>query len=309
MYNSSVNDEQRLRFKLQQLKKLFDFKALLETDTDIKSISKYYKTNRFFYTFLSNRDNFIHMAISRNGKLRKEDFLVQVKIVEKYINTNTKNILELATGRGANLIYLAKKYPNINLVGIDLPNGQLDFAIKNGGGLRNFKPEVGDFHDLSKYSDNFFDIVFIIEALCHSSQKEKVIKEAKRVLKDKGIFIVIDGFADKSNLNKDELLAKKLVEKSMTVASFDNYNSFIKMLINNNLRIVLEEDYSLQIMPSLRRFEKDAKILLFLPTFIAKLLLKLFPQDFTKNAIAGYLMPELIKLRLAKYGVVASKLG
>ena len=170
-----------LNYKLNQLREFFDFEKIVNLNADIKSIAKYYKVNVRFYSFLNNRQGFIHMAISQNKKLTKEDYLGQIKIIERYINKNTKTVLELATGRGANSIYLANKYSKIQFVGIDLPNGHLNFAAKNSKGLNNFKPEEGDFHDLSKYPKKSFDIVFIIEALCHSNQKEKVIKQVKRV--------------------------------------------------------------------------------------------------------------------------------
>lgn len=299
--------QQQFYHKLEQLNKLFDFRKVLSSKTDNLSIAKYYKVNRLFYTFLSNTDNFIHMPITINEKIRKEDFFVQANLISDYIKKDTKNILELAAGRGANSIYLANKFPKVNFIGIDLPNGQLDFAVKNGRGFANFKPQTGDFHDLSEYSDDFFDIVFIIEALCHSSKKEQVTKQVIRVLKKNGIFIVVDGFSNKQELNEEEKLAKGLVEKSMNLAGFDNYNEFIRMLQRNNLKLIFEKDYSSEIMPSLKRFEKDAKILVSLPLLIGKLIIKVLPFDFTKNAIAGYLLLDMIKLKLAKYAVIVSQ--
>ncbi len=56
-----------------------------------------------------------------------------------------------------------------------------------------------------------FDVVFVIEALCYSTQKKQVLKEVKRVLKKDGIFIVIDAFARKhtEELTPHEKLAKQ----------------------------------------------------------------------------------------------------
>lgn len=292
---------------ISRLKTVFDFKDVLSTKTDISSIANYYRINDLAYSLFHNRENFIHMGISRNGKFKKEDLLEQTKIVEKYINRRTEKVLELGTGRGANCIYLAKKYPNTDFVGLDLPNGQLQHAVGKAKELKNFKPQEGDFHDLSKYPEKSFDTVFIIEALCHSGQKEKVIKEVKRILKKDGIFIVIDAFTNKKDLSTEELLVKQLVEKSMIVAGFDNYKEFCELLNKNDFEIVFEEDDSSEIMPSLKRFEKDANILLSLPKFIAKTVVKLFPSEFTFNAIAGYLMPELIGSGIAKYMVVVSR--
>lgn len=297
----------QLNNRILKLKTIFNFEKVLSRRTDITSIARYYKINNIPYSLFHNRENFIHMSISRNGKFKKEDLLEQVKIVEKYINVKTEKVLELGTGRGANCIYLAKKYLNIDFVGLDLPNGQLQHATKKAKELKNFKLQEGDFHDLNKYPEKSLDIVFIIEALCHSNQKQKVIKEVKRILKKDGIFIVIDAFTNKKELSAEELLAKQLVEKSMTVANFDNYKEFRELLNRNDFEIIFEEDDSLEIMPSLNRFEKDANILLSLPQFIAKLIIKFFPSEFTFNAIAGYLMPELIESGVARYMVIVSR--
>lgn len=110
-------------------------------------------------------------------------------------------------------------------------------------------------------SDNGVDIVFVIESLCHSSTKKRVFKEVKRVLKRNGVFIIFDGYTGKkaTKLTKDELLAKKLTEKGMSVDNFDYYPDFRKDLTNSELKIIEEEeDVSLLILPTLRKFEKLA---------------------------------------------------
>ena len=108
-------------------------------------------------------------------------------------------------------------------------------------------------------------------------------------------------------MTTDEILAKKLVEKSMLVANFENYQSFMEMLTINNFKIVSEEDFSIGVLPSLKRFENYANILFLIPKFLAKTLLKIFPQEFTQNAIAGYLLGDLIESKTAKYMAVVCK--
>lgn len=300
--------QKKLTSKLAKLQTLFDFPKVLSTPIDILSVAKYYKVNALSYTLFHNK-GFIHMGISRNGKHRKDDLLEQVKLIEKYINRNTTQVLELATGRGANSIYLAKKYPSIRFSGIDLPKGQIQYAYKNKKNLINFVPTEGDFHDLSRYSENTFDLVFVVEALCHSSNKKKVIQEVKRVLKKRGIFIIIDGFVAKepSRLTSNEKLAVKLIEKGMSVAKFENYKKFYELLSKNGFKIIFEEDDSLAILPSLMRFEKQAEKLLSMPIIISKSIVKIFPYEFTYNAISGYLLPITIQDSIVSYMVVVAQ--
>ncbi len=298
-----MESQLQLIYKLQKLKKIFDFDKVLSVNTDEKSVAKYYKINRIPYSLFHSKE-FVHMTIRRKGSA---GLLEQAVIVDKYINTKTKNVLELGCGRGANSIYLAEKHPNINFTGIDLPSGQLNFAIKDAKDLKNFHPEEGNFHDLSKSPKESFDLVFVVEALCHSDRKEKVLKEVNRVLKKNGFFIVIDAFIDKDKLNPEELMGKNLLEKGMNVPKFEKYKDFIFLLKKNNFNVIYEEDNSLNIMFSAKHFEKIAKIFISLPLFISSAMVKILPPEFTYNAISGYLMPDFLEMRIGKYMVIVTQ--
>src|SRR6185436_7663023 len=107
-----------------------------------------------------------------------------------------------------------KKYPFIRFDGVELTPTQLDFAKKKAQKTPNYYPVFGDYHNLSTYPDHSFEIVFVIEALCHSSDKLQVLKEVKRVLKRGGVFIIIDGYAKKDPVKRtvEENLASRLTE-------------------------------------------------------------------------------------------------
>lgn len=301
---------QELQKKLTRIKKIFDISKVLSVKTDANAIAKYYHINKLAYSLFHNKKGFIHMGISRNGKYQEADLLEQVRILEKYIiNPKVKNVLELGAGKGANSIYLANKYPSIQFDAIDLPNGQLDIAIKNGAQISNFHPQEGDYHNLRIYPPHYYDIVFVIEALCHSNDKEKVFQEVKRVLKKDGVFTIIDGYLKnpRSTLTEGQLLAVQLMEKGMTVEEFEYYPDVKKKLLKEGFKEVHEENASLLILPTLKRFEKYANIIFSIPKLFAFIILQLFPYEFTNNALSGYLMPTLIRIGIAKYVVLIVK--
>lgn len=304
--NKMNNYKEELSFKLKKITKIFDVDRIIKIKPSNALIANYYKINKLVYTIFHNRD-FTHMGITRNGKFSNDDYLEQANLVDKYIkNIKARHVLELATGRGASCVYLARKHPNIEFEAIDLPEGQIDYALAKAKKLENFHPREGDYHDLSYYKPNSFDIVFIIEALCYSNNKQKVLSEVKRVLKKKGVFIVFDGYSGKpeSLMTKEELLAKKLTEKSMLVSSFDYYPEFKRKLIKSGFIAIEEEDASVLVMPSLEKFETLAKIYFSLPFFFTELVNKIFPSAFINNAISGYLMPILTKLGVSKYMIL-----
>ena len=169
--------------------------------------------------------------------------------------------------------------------------------------------QEGDFHNLQKYERNSFDLVFVIEALCHSDNKEKVLQEVHRVLKKDGIFIVIDGFAGKpeSEMPEDEKLAVKLIEKGMRVGRFEYFVDFQKMLAGAGFEIIEQIDLSREVQPTLKRLERRASVPMSLPPLIAKRILELLPSEFTHNTASGYLFSLAFGLGLSKYMVFVAQ--
>ena len=299
-----------LKEKLSKLSKVFDLDEILNAPTDTKSVAKYYKVNKLAYTLLHSREGFVHLGISYDGKFKKSDLWEQAKIVEKYINDlNASKVLELATGRGANSEYLSRKYPQTEFYGLDLPDGQIDLAMNRSKNLKNFHVQEGDFHNLQKYDTNSFDLVFVIEALCYSDHKERVLNEVHRILKKDGIFIVIDGFADKhpSEMTADEKLAAKLLEKGMRVGKFESEQAFINLLEKTGFRIVQQKDLSREVQPTLNRLERRARVPMSLPPVIARLILRNLASEFTHNIPSGYLFSIALELGLSKYIVFVAQ--
>lgn len=298
--------KEELSFRLNQIKKVFNTDTIIHIQPTTALIANYYKVSKLAYSLFANK-NFIHMGISRNGKYSEKDLLEQVKLVDKYIKRlKAKRVLELATGRGANSEYLAKKYPDIAFDAVDLADGQIDFAFAKAKKLKNFHPQEGDYHDLSGYPNNSFDIIFIIEALCHSTNKKKVFREVNRILKNKGIFMIFDGYSGKkeSLLTTEELLAKKLTEKCLAVPSFDYYQEFKDMLLKAKFKVLEEEDASQLIIPTLEKLETQAKLYFKIPSSILKVINKFLPALAINNVVPGYLMPILGKLRITKYMIL-----
>lgn len=296
-----------LQNRLEKIKKFFNLNKILATPIDKRYIENYYRINRFAYGVFFKNKPFMHMGLSENGVYTGEDLLGWAKIVEKYINLNkVNNVLELSFGRGGNSIYLAKKFPNINFFGLDLSKDHFKRAtsLKNKEKINNFFPEKGDYHDLSRFKEDNFEIVFVVESLCYSLDKQKVLKEVKRILKNDGVFIVVDGYinADEKKLSDNEKIAVKLTAIGMAVLKPECYVDFLKIAQQEDFEIK-DDDFSLNALPTMVRLEKFVKIFFnfpFYPWF--GFLIKLFSSNkFRFNAISAYLMPLLIKLNITSY--------
>jgi len=295
--------------RLVRISKVIPYEKLLERKADdTANIATYYRLNRLAYRFISSRDGFVHMGISSDGNLKKEDFLEQAKIISKYIHSmKASSVLELAAGKAATTKFLANNHKDVAFTGLDLPNGQLDI---NSSQFPNLKLIEGNYNSLARFENNTFDIVYIIEALCHAAKKEVVVKEVERVLRPGGVFIIFDGYASKSRtlMTQDEALASDLIYTSMMVTKGDHtYDTLRNSLDSFGFSIVEEEDLSVNVLPTMYRFEKLALIYFKLPYF-AKLLNKILPLEVTGNAVAAYLMPLSVNQGLHQYWLtVAAK--
>jgi len=287
-----------LSVKLENIRRIKDFRYLLDEKQDQRKIIKYYNVNRLPYRLFHNKSGYLHMGISPSGLYRQSDLLGQLEYIEKIISdSQAANILELGYGRGANINYLAKRFPSSNFTGIDISTAPLKkYACnKNASFIR------GDFHDLEKIGRRF-DIVYAIESLCHSDNLSKLLKSASAIMERNALLIIFDGYylKDKSILSREETLACSLTEKGMAVNEFHSLQKFKEEARMMGLIQEEEADLSQNILPSLYRFEKLASRF-FRHKSAAKALSSLLPEIFVRNVISGYLMPDLINLGIAGY--------
>ncbi len=247
------------------------------------------------------------MGLSQNESFHEDDFLEHARIITRYIDlSKARNVLELAAGKAATTTYLARQHQPVSFTGLDLPQGQLDIRSPRAA---NLILEEGDYHDLSRYSDNSFDVVYIIEALCHARSKQEVIAEVARILRPGGYFIVFDGYASmpRGKMTDLEVLASDLTYKSMMVSADGHYYlDFTRSVASSGLDIVLQEDLSERALPSMRRLEAKAKMFFAHPK-IARAVNRLVPNEVTGNAIAAYLMPVTVQQGLHQYWLTVAR--
>ena len=247
------------------------------------------------------------MGISKDNIFKMDDLYNQARFVSTFLEPED-NVLELAGGRGANSLFLAKKFPKSNFIVTDFCKKHLNKAKELSKTTRNLKVEFCNYHDLSKFKKKF-DVIFVIEALCHSHDKEKVITEVKKSLNKNGIFIIIDGFFKNiKTLNQNKNTMNTLIERGMGVENFESYDKTIKILKKHSFKIMEEIDWSKNIMPSLLKFEKSAHFF-FNHKYLARFITKLFPNIFLYNIISGYLMPNVIEEEIASYNAIVCKMA
>ena len=286
-----------LRAKLDLIHKKLPFEFISSYGTK-EDIDRYYKRNLWAYRIFHNRFGYMHMGLSddNTAKFKQSDLLTQLNHISMIIKEqNAKRVLELGSGQGANLKYLSKHFPDVEFLGIDLSHESKTLSS-------NAKTLQGDYHKLTSKVKGEFDVVFAIETLCHSNNKVKVLNEVAKLLTRSGYFISYDAYRIKtSNLSETEEEAIYLASKCMSVQSFDYIDTFEEIIAKSNLYLETDHDYSINILPSLRRFARLAQAFLSLPSPVINFLRRIFPKEFLQNIISGYLMIDLVEAGLATY--------
>lgn len=145
------------------------------------------------------------------------------KVVFESIDEQDK-ILDLCTGTATSAINIAKAKTNIKIVGVDLSKDMLKVAkdkVKRAG-IRNIKLYQMDATQL-KFKSNSFDKV-LLSLILHELDEElanKIIMEAKRVLKDNGEIIITEW-------EPSEQLSKKILFAPLHYLEPKSYRKFIK---------------------------------------------------------------------------------
>ena len=83
----------RLREYLKLIKANFDVQQIINEKQDDQVIKDYYLINHLGYLVFHNWMGFMHMGISQNKVIKKEDLLAPLNIIDTYIkNLGAKNI-------------------------------------------------------------------------------------------------------------------------------------------------------------------------------------------------------------------------
>lgn len=183
---------------------------------------------------------------------------------ESLINTNKvlmemaaivdgERILDAGCGVGGSAIYLAKNR-DVTVVGITLSEKQLAFADKKCKelGFENRVSFLIEDYTHTSFPDNSFDVIWAIESITSSHNKEETSKEVFRLLKPGGRLIIADYFKTKSGQEDP----KKLLEKWRTLWSMAPFLSLMEyksIFQQSGFKLAKERDVTKEITPTAKR--------------------------------------------------------
>lgn len=151
------------------------------------------------------------------------------KAIYDYIEPADIKILDICTGTAANAIKIAKHKRKTQIVGIDISKEMLSIAGKKikKNGLDNIKLYQMDATETS-FNDKTFDIILISLVLHEITNvlAEKILLEAKRVIKTNGKILVVEWEEPQSILKKAIFYPIRKLEPK-------GFDYFLKLDMNN----------------------------------------------------------------------------
>ncbi len=126
------------------------------------------------------------LSRSRHGQL---EYYITMNHIHRYAAKGSK-ILEIGAGTGRYSIPLAKE--GMNVTAVELVESNLAILRENSKGLKNIISYQGDATELSRFTDDSFDVTLSLGPMYHLYDKDEVnhaIDEAIRVTKSDGVIL------------------------------------------------------------------------------------------------------------------------
>ena len=152
------------------------------------TLNKKEQVEKMFDTISENYDGLNRViSFGTDIKWRK-------KVVASIKNHQADSILDIATGTGDLAIKYAEKTNASRIIGLDLSEGMLSVARKKviGTELENKVEFIKGDSEALPFEDNSFDAITVSFGIRNFENLEKGLSEIYRILKTKGLFIILE---------------------------------------------------------------------------------------------------------------------
>ena len=143
------------------------------------------------------------------------NFLDPSTILEQLRLTDTMRVADFGCGSGGWTIPLARKFSKAKIYAIDIleePLSALRGKLK-AQNIINVQIIRSNVENKLPISDNSIDLVLITNLLFQSRSRDKVFKEAKRILRPEGQILVVDWKKNRLISPGDNAVSKETIEE------------------------------------------------------------------------------------------------
>ena len=276
--------ESELKKKIERLDKLLNLPKIIgKFDNSPSSIRRYYRINSWAYRKFHSDRGFMHLRITRGEKMQPNDIFYQPDVIARFIPENGA-VVELGPGQGANIFYLAAKFPCASFTGVDLK------PPKKRKDLPNVVFRKGDYADLSFIPDGSADVVYGIETIVHNTDKERIMREVFRILRPGGVFVVYDYALIKEygEYLPFEQTAIDVTSGGGACARIESQAAWETHFKACGFDVEQLTPLTREILPDLKRLCRKSKHIMDHDRRV-RIVFRLFPSLFVNNILVGYL--------------------
>ena len=171
-------------------------------------------------------------------------------------------VLDAGCGIGGSTVWLAREL-DCQVTGVTLCEQHIPLA--EGFARKNDVDHLcqffcKDFAD-TDFDPASFDVVWVLESSCYAVDKQKLIKEAARLLKPGGRLVIADGFLQKTELSEDEQEMLNRWMLGWAVPSVLNRKEFRRHVEESGFQEISFVEITDNIMPGSLRMHQVAKII------------------------------------------------
>ena len=139
----------------------------------------------------------IQLHLGWYGRGSKDPKTAFIDLIAKIIplrKNKHMTILDAGSGYGIPAIYLAKKYPLLDVFGIDVLEQHVvaaNDAAKESRVEARVRFKTGSYLHTG-FEAGKFDAIFLLESSCHTSEKRQLLEEMHRILKPGGCLVFFE---------------------------------------------------------------------------------------------------------------------
>ena len=222
------------------------------------SFQRYYQEAGPDYSAWSPHFN-MHFGFFRKGMnpLNREAMLEQMndEVLQRLRLTDKHpRVLDMGCGLGATLRSFACHVPGAELCGITLVPWQLEkgsLLDQSSSQFAKVTLNLGNYEH-SGYESDSFDAICAIESSCYGSgsNKSRLIREAHRLLRPGGRFVVADGFLAKGKLRGPQRSIYRKLCDCWVIETLGQIEAFAAELEGVGFREIVVEQIQSRVTPS-----------------------------------------------------------
>ncbi|MBI3035120.1 methyltransferase domain-containing protein [Candidatus Woesearchaeota archaeon] len=270
-----------------------------------KKVISYFKESEFGYDLvLGGIKHFGFYPDKINSISEKKAQELMHELLAKRLNVKSNQlILDAGCGQGFVSAYLAKKF-NCRIIGITIVPFEVHKAKRLAEKLNvsNVEYRLMDYSN-TNFEDNKFDSIYAIESFVHSPDANATLGEFLRILKPDGKLAIFDYTISNDNefTDYEKKIWGVIVERTaMGSIKSMRHGSFPNLLKKAGFESISHEDISENVLPSIQKLNKLAKIPYIFVNF-----LKL--HEHFINVTAAIEVYKLAQKGMFKYNIFTAK--